>query len=131
MAANAAWYTRATIAKAKRRTARAAERERLRREDVELVLSGKRDEVLAEYGIDLLDHSRSHGSADGGQGRVAMGDMPPDPMRVSDYIRAVVNDPEREKERERLKRGGSHDAKDVPEDAPPPTSYPAVPWEQV
>lgn len=48
---------------------------------------------------------------------------------LSDHIRGVLSDPKRREERERLKRGGSHDAKDVPDDAPGAVSYPRVPWE--
>ena len=122
------------LAWAKRRRAhleaKAARRERLRKADVELILSGKREEVLASHGIDLLARPRV-ASADGGASRIEQADMPPAPPTMSEWIRAVVNDPEREKERQRLKRGGSHDAKDVPEDAPPPVSWPPQPWEQM
>lgn len=113
----------------RRNAARAAERERLRQKDIELVRSGEADRMLREYGIDLLDHSPARASADGGAGHIMMGDLPPDPMKVSDFIRAVVNDPEREKERKRIKRAGKNDARNVPEDAPPPVSWPPQPWE--
>lgn len=127
MAAKSAWYTKAVLAKAKRTRARAARSERLRQKNIELVVSGEADK-LRERGIDIFARPPYVG-VDGGAGQVLQADMPPDPMRVSDYIRAVVNDPERAEERNRLKRGGSIDAKDIPEDTPLATSYPAVPWE--
>lgn len=48
---------------------------------------------------------------------------------LTDHIRQVVNDPERKRERLRLKAGGSHDARDVPENTPGAVSYPPVRWE--
>ncbi|HZT92978.1 MAG TPA: hypothetical protein VE985_00680 [Gaiellaceae bacterium] len=55
--------------------------------------------------------------------------MPAAAPTFNEWIRAVVNDPERKKERQRIKRAGNNDVRNAPDDAPAPTSYPAVPWE--
>lgn len=126
--------------RAKRAEERAAWAERHEEWQIDCLLSGKRDRVLEETGIDLLAGSPfgpplpKIPSADGGAGHDALNepgaiDIRTPSQRLSDHIRDVLNDPERQAERRRLKAGGSHDAKDVPEDAPAAVSYPRVPWE--
>lgn len=61
-------------ARGERLRARAEAREKLRREDVRLILDGTVDK-LRERGVDLLDHSPRVGSADGGAGRDEQADL--------------------------------------------------------
>ena len=124
--------------RAARREEEAARRERQKEWQIDCLLSGKRDRVLAETGVDLLAGSEFGPplppvpSADGGAGRdqeLGSLDTRTPSQRLSDHIRDVINDSERRRERARLKGGGSHDVRDVPPDAPGAVSFPEVPWE--
>lgn len=126
-------------ARARRAEAEAERKAKLKEWEIETLVSGKRDAVLAETGVDLLAHSETFGepvrhlSVDGGEGRdqeQVIFDPRSSSQRLTDHIRDVLNDPERQRERQRLKAGGSHDAKDVPEDSPAAVSYPRQPWER-
>jgi len=112
---------------ARRAAARAVEREARRQRDIALIRSGVADKLLAR-GVDPFARSAA-GSADRGAGRTEQTDMPAAAPTFNEWIRAVVNDPERKKERQRIKRAGNNDVRNAPDDAPAPTSYPAVPWE--
>lgn len=108
----------------------AVRKQKARERDFKLIMDGT-VERFAERGIDLLAQPRIP-SADGGAGREQEQnalDTRTSSETVSDHIRDIWNDPARQAERRRLKHGGSHDAKDVPEDAPAAVSHPRVPWE--
>lgn len=118
-----------------------ARRAKIKARNIEMLLDGTRDRVLAETGFDLLAGTPfgpplpKRRGIDGGAGRDDLNDGTGFDNRspsqtLSDHIREIWNDPARREERERLKRGGSHDARDVPENAPAAVSYPRVPWER-
>jgi hypothetical protein len=117
----------------------AARKEKLKEWQIDCLLSGKRDRVLEEHGIDLLAGTewgaslprvQSVDAGAGYQDEEVLIDTRTPSQQLGDHIRSVVNDPERQRERARLKGGGSHDAKDVPEDSPRAVSYPPVRWEE-
>ena len=127
-----------------RRAIRAAEeaarKKKVRQRTIEHILDGTYDRIYEETGVNVLAGTEfgpplHRPSADGGAGRDEMNEGAATDLRtptemLTDHIRGVLNDPDRQRERRRLKAGGSHDARDVPIEAPPAVSYPRVPWEQ-
>jgi hypothetical protein len=121
----------------------AARKAKRREREIEMYFDGTRDRVLEETGVDLLagtgfsdqpQPKLSHwGTSDGGaayDSDAPVFDARTPSQALSDDIRVTLSDPKRQRERARLKAGGSPDARDVPDDGPSAVSYPRVPWER-